>query len=83
VGNIVCFVVAAPWRRKGVARLLLEAACDALRSQGRSHAQAYPARSTPNAGAMHLGPLQLYLDAGFEVWRDSPDDPSLTVRRKL
>ena len=82
-GNIVCFVVAAAWRRKGVARLLLEAACDSLRSQGMSHAQAYPAREAPNAGAMHLGPVKLYLDTGFEIWRDSPDDPSLTVRRKL
>jgi GNAT superfamily N-acetyltransferase len=83
VGNIVCFVVAAPWRRKGVARLLLQAACELLKSQGMSHVQAYPVREAASAGAMHYGPLKLYMDAGFEVWRDVPDDPNLTVRMKL
>lgn len=83
VGNIACFVVAAPWRRKGVARRLLDAACESLRTQGMSFVQAYPARAAPNAGAMHFGPLKLYLDAGFEVWRDAPGDPSLTMRRAL
>jgi GNAT superfamily N-acetyltransferase len=83
VGNIVCFVVAAAWRRKGVARLLLDKACNSLKRQGMSIAQAYPAREAAHPGAMHFGPLQLYLDAGFEVWRDSPEDPSLTVRREL
>jgi GNAT superfamily N-acetyltransferase len=83
VGNIVCFVVAAAWRRKGVARLLLEAACESLKRQGMSVAQAYPAREAATPGAMHYGPLQLYLDAGFEVWCDAQDDPSLTVRRRL
>jgi GNAT superfamily N-acetyltransferase len=83
VGNIVCFVIAAPWRRKGVARRLLEGACNLLRSQGMSIAQAYPAKNAPDSAAMHFGPLTLYLDAGFQVWRDSPEDPSFTVRRKL
>jgi GNAT superfamily N-acetyltransferase len=83
VGNIVCFVVAAAWRRQGVARQLLRAACDGLKLQGLSVAQAYPARAAVDAGAMHFGPLQMYLESGFEVWRDEPDDASVTVRKKL
>ena len=83
VGNITCFVVAATWRRKGIARLLLQAACESLKRQGMKVAQAYPARQGVAPGKMHFGPLQLYTDAGFDVWRDSPDDPSLTVRKQL
>jgi GNAT superfamily N-acetyltransferase len=83
VGSIVCFVVAATWRRKGVARLLLQAACESLKRQGVAIAQAYPAREGTTPGDMHFGPLQLYTAEGFEVWRDSPDDPSLTVRKRL
>ena len=83
VGNVVCFVVAPQWRRRGVARRLLDAACDMLRQQGLTVVQAYPAREADTPGGMHFGPLKLYLDAGFRVWRDVPDDPSVTVRMSL
>lgn len=83
VGNIVCFVVASEWRRRGVARLLLDAACDSLRQQGLTMVQAYPARKADTPGDMHYGPLKLYLGAGFTVWRDVPDDPNVTVRMSL
>jgi GNAT superfamily N-acetyltransferase len=83
VGNVVCFVVAPAWRRRGVARLLLDHACDSLRQQGLTVVQAYPARQADTPGGMHFGPLKLYLDTGFTVWRDVPDDPSVTVRKSL
>jgi GNAT superfamily N-acetyltransferase len=83
VGNVVCFVVAASWRRQGVARQLLRAACDGLKLQGLTVAQAYPARAAVDVGAMHFGPLQMYLDSGFEVWRDIPGEASVTVRKRL
>lgn len=83
VGNIVCFVVSSAWRRRGVARRLLDSACNTLRQQGLTVAQAYPARQAESPGGLHFGPLHLFLDAGFTVWRDVPDDPSVTVRKLL
>ena len=83
VGNVVCFVVSPTWRRRGVARLLLDGACNTLRQQGLKVAQAYPSRQADTPGALHFGPLRMYLEAGFTVWRDVPEDPSVTVRKAL
>lgn len=67
IGAIACFVIAPPYRRHGLARRLLEAACEGLRERGCAIAEAYPARqprSGADAEASH-GPLSLYLAAGF------------------
>jgi GNAT superfamily N-acetyltransferase len=42
IGQISCFVVALPHRCSGVARALLEAACEALQAQGMTIAEAAP-----------------------------------------
>lgn len=66
VGSIVCFVVAPPYRRHGLASRLLEAACGSFASRGFRLAEAYPApEPRGDAGAYH-GPLGMYLGAGFE-----------------
>lgn len=70
VGSIVCFVVAQPRRRSGVATVLLEAALQGFAEQGLTWAEAYPrndpgAQSTPAAN--YHGFLQMYLKHGFEV----------------
>jgi GNAT superfamily N-acetyltransferase len=66
VGAIVCFVVAPPYRRHGLAARLLDGACENFARRGFRIAQAYPRKQLrgDDAGAYH-GPLALYLDAGF------------------
>ena len=83
IGHIVCFVVAPSWRRRGVARALLAAACEGLKAQGMTHAQANPRARASGDGANHHGPLALYLDAGFDLHATDPDDDSLYVRKEL
>ncbi len=70
VGSIVCFNVAAPYRKQGIAAQLLDAACDALRDKGMKIAEAYPPlKPRSDAGAYH-GTLGMYEAAGFEQHRE-------------
>jgi ribosomal protein S18 acetylase RimI-like enzyme len=71
VGAIVCFVVAPDQRRQGVATTLLEAAVEHLRKRGMRTAEAYPRLGEIDpagwAQAMYVGPLSMYVKAGFEI----------------
>jgi ribosomal protein S18 acetylase RimI-like enzyme len=82
LGQITCFVVARSHRRTGVARALLEAACDVLREQGLAWAQANPSRNASTDAENHFGPLSLYLSAGFTLVRERDDGLSV-MRRGL
>ena len=82
VGTIICFLVEPSLRGRGVARQLLEAACDGLRLQGFHIAEANPRTDADLAAANHFGPLSLYLSAGFSVYRED-NDGRVYVRRRL
>jgi GNAT superfamily N-acetyltransferase len=82
LGEITCFVVAEPYRRRGVARHRLNAACEGLRAQGLSIAEAYAKPEAQGAAANHHGPLGMYLGAGFQVHRKD-DDGGVFVRKSL
>lgn len=71
IGSIVCFVVAAPYRGQGVAKQLLEAACQGLRAQALTIAEAYPRSDEVSSSAAYHGPLTMYLAAGFEPYREA------------
>jgi uncharacterized protein YndB with AHSA1/START domain/ribosomal protein S18 acetylase RimI-like enzyme len=81
VGSIACFVIAAPYRRHGVAAELLDAACERLQQRGLRWAEGYPRREgeTPQAG--YRGPLEMFLRAGFQAHREA--GPTLIVRKDL
>jgi GNAT superfamily N-acetyltransferase len=82
VGAVMCFLVAPAHRGCGIARRLLDAACDGLRSQGLAVVEAYPRRHATSPAENHFGPLRLYLSAGFHVHR-SDADGSVCVRKAL
>jgi len=64
VGSIVCFNIAAPYRRTGLAGRLLAAACAGFAHLGLSVAEAYPQKAPVSVLSYH-GPLVLYEAAGF------------------
>ncbi len=82
VGMIVCFLVSPSHRGKGVARVLLDAACAGLREQGMTIAEANPRPNAKSPAENHFGPLSLYLSSGFIVHRKD-EDGSVYVRRAL
>jgi GNAT superfamily N-acetyltransferase len=78
VGATMCFIVAAPYRGKGVASALLDAACEKFRRQALRIAEGYPvtapprgpyAAETPSSAHNYHGPLQMYVQAGFRLHR--------------
>jgi GNAT superfamily N-acetyltransferase len=78
---VVCFVVAPEWRRRGVARALLEGALESFAKRGIRLVDAFPfnaGTSTMPADHYH-GPVSLFRDAGFDVLSEHED---LTVMRK-
>ena len=80
---IVCFVVAAQWRRRGVARALLDAALGSFTARGIRVVDAFPWKagdSTAPADHYH-GSLSLFRAAGFTELRD--DEQMTIVRKRL
>ena len=82
LGQSTCFVVAKAYRRTGIAGALLDAACNRLRQQGLSIAEAHPSRRAVSDAENHCGPLALYLNAGSALHREDADD-STFVRKPL
>jgi ribosomal protein S18 acetylase RimI-like enzyme len=82
IGVIFCFVIAPEFRGRGVARPLLSAACLGLRAQGLAWVYARPLRQAHGAAANHLGPLSMYLRAGFEIVREDAEG-HVIVRKPL
>lgn len=69
-GAVVCFVIAQPFRRRGIARALLDAALDGFRREGLAIAEAYPLQHSTDDADNYHGPLALYLQAGFTRFRE-------------
>ncbi|HEY7268621.1 MAG TPA: GNAT family N-acetyltransferase [Dehalococcoidia bacterium] len=73
VGAIMCFVVAQPFRRSGVASALVDGVVQAFAADGLDFVEAYPSLKPggpTEAGGLYHGPMELYVRAGFERVRD-------------
>jgi GNAT superfamily N-acetyltransferase len=80
-GAIGCFVVVDRLRGKGIAKRLLEAALEGFRAEGVTEVVAFPRPDADSAADNHLGPLSLYLGAGFE--EAGTVGRSVKVRKRL
>jgi ribosomal protein S18 acetylase RimI-like enzyme len=80
---IVCFVVAPAWRRRGVARALLEGALASFAARGIRCVDAFPwnAGDSAKPADHYHGPLALFLAAGFTVLHEGKE--ITIVRRRL
>jgi len=78
---IVCFVVAPAWRRRGVAKALLDGALASFAARGIHVVDAFPFRTEPSeVPADHYhGPATLFRAAGFEPIGETAE---VTVMRK-
>ena len=78
---IVCFVVSAAWRRRGVARTLLDCALASFAARGIRIVDAFPWRSADSTLATdhYHGSLAMFTAAGFAILHEEKD---LTIVRK-
>jgi ribosomal protein S18 acetylase RimI-like enzyme len=80
-GSIVCFVIAPGFRKRGIARRLLEAACEGFDKNGHDWVEAYPRKNSSSDAQHYHGPLSMYQKAGFEIYKEFPD--YFIVRKRL
>ncbi|MBS1911988.1 MAG: GNAT family N-acetyltransferase [Bacteroidetes bacterium] len=80
-GSIVCFLVAPQYRRRGIARALLDGACDYLARMGMQYAEAYPLTGETRSAANYHGPEEMYRAARFTVVGEFPG--GAVVRKRL
>jgi len=64
VGTAICFVIAPPYRRHGIARRLLDAACEGFAAQGLAYAEGFPVKEPQSDAQAYHGPPSLYQAAG-------------------
>ena len=90
VGSILCFVVAAPFRGKGVAPALLNGAIGKFRHEKLKLAEAYPRTlpadvnnpyNTPPEHLNYRGSLSMFLKTGFTIYWQL--ERHAIVRKKL
>ena len=78
VFTIACVQVREGWRRRGVARALMQRAVDVARAWGARSIEAFPRRDADMSDAsLMMGPLTVFEELGFEVVRDFTPYPVL------
>ena len=65
VGSIVCFLISPEYRRKGIARLLLNRIINDYTSKAYHFLEAYPMVNTSSNEKNYKGPLSLYEKSSF------------------
>ncbi len=81
IGSIVCFLVAPGYRRQGIARELLDAACALFEHQGLRIAEAYARKEARSDAEAYHGTVDLYREAGFTEVREQ--DGFVLMRKRL
>jgi GNAT superfamily N-acetyltransferase len=78
--TVACFLVREDFRRHGVARALLGGALDQAPRWGARAIEAFPRTDTDcGDAALMMGPLKLYIEAGFELVHDAAPYPVLRL----
>jgi len=72
VWSINCFFIHRKWRGRGLVRMLLKAAVEAIRKRGVKIVEAYPVTTTKDGRRLsaflaYTGPLKIFEELGFKI----------------
>lgn len=81
IGAIVCFIIARPYRRRGIAGELLRRVCQDFKDDGYECLEAYPRKEAETDAANYHGPMRMYLGNGFAFHKEC--EGYCVVRRNL
>jgi len=70
--SVFCFTVSPDWQRKGIATKLLEYACNDALHEGYRFIEGYPKKENKDIDNFE-GPLKMYLNAGFRIYKEHND----------
>ncbi|MYB38230.1 MAG: GNAT family N-acetyltransferase [Gammaproteobacteria bacterium] len=79
---VPCFLIAPGRRRQGIARRLLQAACDAFERRGYRRLLGKPVRGVTSPADNAFGPLAIFIEAGFSVLFED-EKGNVYVEKKL
>ncbi|MFX1448747.1 MAG: GNAT family N-acetyltransferase [Promethearchaeota archaeon] len=81
IASVVCFLIAPAYRKKGVARKLLQFAIEFLKEKSYSYIEAYPRKGELSDAHSYHGPVSLFTSEGF--LNISEDENFLLMRKSL
>lgn len=73
VCSIVCFLVSPDYRRKGIARKILEQICTDYKTRDYDYLEAYPAKGKISCEGNYRGPVSLYNELDFKIEKEFED----------
>jgi GNAT superfamily N-acetyltransferase len=77
---ISCFLIAPQFRGQGMASFMLKEIIEDLQGRGAESVLAFPKAETGlDQLDMWNGPLAMYLEAGFSIWKEDPIRPVLLL----
>jgi ribosomal protein S18 acetylase RimI-like enzyme len=81
VCSVVCFVISPEYRRKGIARRLLDTVYSDCSAQEYDYIEAYPGKGKLSCESQYKGPLELYKKLNFNIIKEYDD--YFVVRRRI
>ncbi len=81
IASLVCFVISPIYRKKGIARTLLQKAIINLRENGFKWLESYPRKGKLSDAHSYHGPFSLYSSEGFFVVNETEN--SMIMRKSL